>query len=133
MRLTIKLFGLFVAAFVFNAFAVNVNPDQSREVVVAQNCATEYFSETNSDPLKADCFFTAVEAVFSNLSNRIQSARIPTSFFKTSNHNSFHRLNLFFSRITQGKLLAAESAFATYYSRKTKDGYYIYALCKLLI
>ncbi|MDR1380230.1 MAG: hypothetical protein LBJ47_01995 [Tannerella sp.] len=64
--------------------------------------------------------------------NSIPGSRVPFSFFKTVN-NPYNTLKSCLLNLIHRKIHIIRTAFFLHYSKKEKDGYYIYALRKLLI
>lgn len=111
--------------------SIGINADTGKETVVL-NEQDSYFSNSNSDSLPVD-YYTASEGTFSNVLNRVLPARVLTTATKTVSCGPFYRLNQLFSCLTHQRLCSINSLFTTHYSLKAKNGYYIYALRKLLI
>ncbi|MDR1116108.1 MAG: hypothetical protein LBL33_08205 [Tannerella sp.] len=64
--------------------------------------------------------------------NNISNSRVPVSLIKTVN-NPYYTLKSCVSSLIHQQIHIIELAFFSYYAKKEKDGYYIYALRKLLI
>lgn len=90
-------------------------------------------SAQEPDEGQAKQYFTAAEAVPGSAAGRIQTSRVPASVFKSAGGDAFSKLKMLFSRRTHSRFQIVATTYSSYYSRKEKDGYYIYALRKLLI
>jgi hypothetical protein len=64
--------------------------------------------------------------------NSLPNSRVPVFFLKTVN-NPYSTLKSCLSNLTRQQIYIIRSAFFLHYSKKERDGYYIYALRKLLI
>lgn len=80
------------------------------------------------------CFFLTPDAPFALAGgvNHLSNPRTPVSFIKTV-HNPCNTLETCFSSLTSRQIHILRDLFFSHYSKKEKDGYYIYALRKLLI
>lgn len=103
------------------------------ETTAVRSGQTSHFNNSNPDSLPADSCFVVAEGTFSRLLSRNLSARSFIAVVKTANFHSYHKSNLIFTRLTHQRLYSVNFLFITHYSRKAKDGYYIYVLRKLLI
>ncbi|MDR1524388.1 MAG: hypothetical protein LBS79_03885 [Tannerella sp.] len=96
---------------------------------------TKLFAGThNADSSPEDgCFFIMPDTPFTSAGlNNISNSRVPVSFIKTVN-NPYDTQKSCFSNLTDRQIHITKSTFFLHYSKKEKDGYYIYALRKLLI
>jgi hypothetical protein len=87
---------------------------------------------TDSSPENV-CFFMMPDSPCTSAGlNNISNPRVPVLFIKTVN-NPYDTLKSCFSKLTDQQIHIIKSAFFSHYSKKEKDGYYIYTLRKLLI
>lgn len=87
-----------------------------------------------STPLEKDYSFTSLDMLFVpvGLTNVSSIPRLPVTAVKTGN-NLYLLLNYCFSQLTCQQFYTTKSTYDSHYSKKGSDGYYIYALRKLLI
>jgi hypothetical protein len=127
-------YGLPVAALILHIAVISAYiPIPGRDAGGVQNGRLCYSGDTDSTPSKEGRFYLMPDAPFIPVGlNSVPNSRVPVSFLKTVNH-PYSTLKSCLSNLTHQQIHIIRSAFFLHYSKKEKDGYYIYALRKLLI
>ena len=123
-------YGLLVAALVLS-FAMTGSHIWKKDLTIRNNQFV-YLSHDASQSGK-DCFLTVPDtpSVPAGL-NIYSNSRLPVIIAKAEN-NPYSMLKSCFSKRTNQQLNTIKAIYTTLYSQKEKEGYYIYALRKLLI
>ncbi|MCL1821208.1 MAG: hypothetical protein FWG22_00125 [Prolixibacteraceae bacterium] len=101
--------------------------------IAASGAKTEIIDEV-SFPSEDIPFYAVYRALMAQggLSNRISCPRLPVTMLNTDSGSSF-MLKSYFSSIKRRQLSSVRTIYISFRSQKEKDGYYLYALRKLLI
>jgi hypothetical protein len=111
-------YGLPVAVLIFHIAVINAHVPEKGDT----GSATE-----------ESCFYLMPDAPPVPVGlNSEPGSRVPVFSLKTVN-NPYSTLKSCFSNLTHQQIHIIRSVFFLHYSKKEKDGYYIYALRKLLI
>jgi hypothetical protein len=119
-------YGLLTAALLLHVAVINTH------VPVRDASVFSHAGDTGHDPEEGHSYIMPEAPFIPAGLNSISNPRIPVFFFKTVN-NPYNTLQSCFLNLTIRQIHITRSAYFSHYSKKEKDGYYLYALRKLLI
>lgn len=121
-----------MAMLILSVTIINVNAWE-RNLIIENNQLANSGNDADA-PLKKDYFFTSFDALFVSvgLNNLPSIPRVPINTTKTGD-NLHQLLNHCFSQLAFLQLFTTKTTYVSLCSQKGDEGYYIYALRKLLI
>ncbi|MDR0395547.1 MAG: hypothetical protein LBH77_10360 [Tannerella sp.] len=122
--------GLLLATFILSAVVMSTHV--WKKDLITGNIRSVYLSP-DASPFGKDCFFIVPDTppVPAGL-NLSSHPRLPVIIAKAGN-NPYRMLKFCFSKRTDQQLNTTQTNYTVLYAQKEKEGYYIYALRKLLI